>query len=326
MNVPPTEAIRVPVDQLRGLSAALLRQAGMSDSDAVLITDLLIDTDLRGVLSHGTRTLAGYIRALRTGRLNPSPQVRVVREEPATAVVDGDGGLGHPAATRATALAVAKASAVGVGAATARNHGHFGSAGKYTRMVMRHNCAGFCVSGHTMQGFPTDGRYWNPLGNPPMSFSFPAGAESPMILDMGTSFFEPADFAVIFPQAPAAFFKSIGLVAVANLMAGVMAGMMAPEFRTANRRYPDAMYGTFILAVDIGRFVAVEDFKAEVDRTMRDLHTLPPFPGYERYDLPGGLEWQREDAWATEGIPLGREHQHALEQIADELEIPVPWR
>lgn len=105
-----------------------------------------------------------------------------------------------------------------------------------------------------------------------------------------------------------------------------MAGMMGSEFRVENRRYASAGYGTFICALDIGRFVPIDAFKADVDRTMREIHTLPPFPGYERYDLPGGLEWDRERTWAVEGIPLSRDHQRELEEIADELYVPVPWR
>ena len=326
MNVPPVEAIRVPVDQLRELSIALFRRAGVPSQDAELITELLIDTDLRGVLSHGTRCVNGYVRSFLEGRLNPAPRIEVVRDEPTTGIVDGDGGLGHPAAARATELAIAKAKSTGIGALVSRNHGHFGGAGKYTRMAMRENCIGFCVSGHTMGGFAVDRPRWNPLGNPPMSFAFPAKAEAPLVLDMGTSFFESEDFPALFEQVPAAFFKSIGLVGVANLMGGVLAGMMLPEFQAENRRYASAGYGAFICVLEIERFMPVEAFRTEVDRTMREIHTLPPLPGYERYDLPGGLEWDREHAWAGEGIPLSPDHQRGLEEIADEFGIPVPWR
>jgi LDH2 family malate/lactate/ureidoglycolate dehydrogenase len=159
-----------------------------------------------------------------------------------------------------------------------------------------------------------------------MSFAFPAGTEAPMILDMGTSFFEPEHFPAFFEQAPAAFFKSIGLVAVANLLGGVMAGMMHADFLAENRRYAAAGYGAFIGVWDIGRFVPIEAFKAEVDRTMRDIHALPPLPGYERYELPGGPERERERTWAAAGIPLSRDHRASLEEIADRLEVAVPWK
>ncbi len=325
MNVPPTEFIRVPAEALRSLSAALFAAAGLPRPDAELISGLLVETDLRGVLSHGTRTINGYVRAFLEGRLNPVPRVRAVREDAVTAIVDGDGGLGHLAAARAAELAISRARSTGLGATVSRNHGHFGSAGKYTRMAMRHNCVGFCVSGHTMAGIPADPPQWNPLGCPPMSFAFPSGAEAPVILDMGTSFFGPDEYADLFERMPAPFFKSLGLVAVANLLSGVLGGMMAPQFRPANRRWQAAFYGAFILAVDIGRFAPVEEFKAEMDRTLQEIHTLPPLKGCARYELPGGLEWERERAWAIEGIPLGDEHRRSLEEIAGQLGVAVPW-
>ncbi|MCC7264677.1 MAG: Ldh family oxidoreductase [Candidatus Latescibacteria bacterium] len=326
MNLPPTEFIRVPADQLRALSRAVFEKVGVAGRDAELIAGLLVDTDLRGVFSHGTRCINGYARAFLGGQLNPTPRIEVVRDEPSTAVVDGDGGLGHVATVRATELAIAKAKANGVGAVVVRNHGHFGGAGKYTRMALRQGCAAFCVSGHTIEPNIPDQPQWNPIGNPPMSFAFPAGGEAPLVLDMGTSFFEPEHFPALFAQVPAAFFKSIGLVAVAQLFGGVMAGMMAAQFRPENRSYAAAGYGAFIAVVDVARFVPVEQFKAEVDHSMQRLHQLPPLPGYARYDLPGGLEWEQERRWAVEGIPLGREHQHSLEEIAGQLALAVPWK
>lgn len=326
MNVPPAESVRVPVDQLRKLSAALFVKAGVSRQDADLITDLLIDTDLRGVLSHGTLQANGYVRAFLEGQLNPTPQIQVIRDESTTAIVDGDGGLGHLAAARATEIAIAKAKEMGLGAAISRNHGHIGSAGKYTRMAVHQDCLSFCVSGHTMEGLKADGPPWNVIGNPPICFAFPSGTEAPLNLDMGTWFFEPEHFPAVFEQVPAAVFKSIGLVAVANWLGGIMAGMMLPESRPENRRYADAGAGAFILAVDIERFVPIDVFKTEADRTMREIHALPPLPGYERYDLPGGLERDRERTWAAEGIPLSETHQRRLEKIADELGVPVPWK
>ncbi|MBI2504677.1 MAG: Ldh family oxidoreductase, partial [Candidatus Latescibacteria bacterium] len=92
---------------------------------------------------HGTRCVSGYARAFLSGQLNPAPRIAVVRDEPNTAVVDGDGGLGHVATARAAELAIAKAKERGVGAVVVRNHGHFGGAGKYTRMALRQGCAAF---------------------------------------------------------------------------------------------------------------------------------------------------------------------------------------
>lgn len=328
MNIPPVAAMRISVDALRSLVSSLFRKVGVPDHDADLITDLLIDTDLRGVLSHGTSTTAGYIRGYLNGSLNTTPDVQVVRDDIATAVVDGDGGLGHPASFKAAELAIEKASHTGIAGVVSRNHGHFGSAGKYTRMAVRRDFLGFCVSGHVIgeAGGRPDTPQFNPLGNPPMSFAIPSGTETPLILDMGTSFFEPDDFKDLFDRIPAAFFKSLGLVGTALIMGGAMAGMMSQEFLKDNRAYAGAGYGAFICAIDINRFAPIEDFKTEMDRSMQYIQSLPPMPGQPRYDFPGGPERDRESTWASEGIPLGETHKQSLEAMAHELGVPIPWR
>ena len=326
LNVPPDEFISVSVDDLTMLTTKLFQRAGVPADDADLITKLLIDTDLRGVFSHGTRTANGYIRAFLEGRMNPKPQIHVLSDELTTAVVDGDGGLGHPAAYQATLLAVDKAKATGIGAATSRNHGHFGSAGKYARIALKQDCVGFCVSGHVVGGDPNHS-IWGSMGNPPMCFAIPGGSGAPLILDMGTIFFDRAEhFPALFEMAPAAFFKSIGLAAVSNLLSGVLGGTMLEGYSSADRRYPNASYGAFICAIDIARFVPIDAFKAEVDRIIQEIRQMQPFPGYDHANLPGGLEWDHEQLWAKEGIPLGKEHQRSLEEIATELSVPLPWK
>lgn len=325
MNVPPQQYQRVHIEDLRGLLQSLFAAAGAPDEDGRLITELLIDTDLRGVFSHGTVCVAKYARAMRAGQINPRPQVRVVDDQAATAVVDGDGGLGHLAAHRATELVVDKVGTVGLAAVVARNHAHFGGAGKYTRMIARKGCFGFCVSGHTLDPRPGRKGGWNFLGNPPMAFAFPHGKEAPLHLDMGTSWFEPEHFPEVYDRVPAAFFKSLGLIGVSTFLGGIMADMMQPRFQRESRTYAQAGLGTFVLAVDIQRFVSLEEFCEEADRTMRRLHELPALPGCERFELPGGPEWRREQDYAERGIPLGEEHRRTLEEIAAELDIPVPW-
>jgi L-2-hydroxycarboxylate dehydrogenase (NAD+) len=313
---PPSEAMRVPVQQLREFAVNALSCVGVPDVDATLIADLMIDTDLRGVLTHGTAQLNGYVRQYREGKLNPAPTVRVLRDDPATAVIDGGGGLGHMPARLAAEMAIAKARALGVGAVTTRNHGHYGSAGKYTRMAVRQNCAAFCASGHPINPNPTNSLQWNPMGDPPMSFAFPAGEEAPPTLDMSTSFFKPEQFETLFATMPAPFYRSVGLVMTSLMFGGLLAGTGLPEMSRENRVYSAADYGAFICVWDVERFLPVADFKAEVDRSIRAVQQLPPLPGNERYELPGGPEWRRERAWTTEGIPVGREHMRRLEEAA----------
>ena len=94
MNRPPEEFKRIPVEQLRAFAAACLKAAGMRADHADQLAELLTNGDLRGVRSHGTRTISGYCRALRDGNVNPRPDLKVLKETDTSVLVDGDGGLG----------------------------------------------------------------------------------------------------------------------------------------------------------------------------------------------------------------------------------------
>ena len=144
MNLVPKEFIRVMPDAIRGFISEAFQKAGTSETDAAHMAHLLVLTDLRGVFSHGTHQVPGYVGMMLDGKVNPRPNVRCINESPTTAVYDGDGGMGHFAAYHAAKAAVKKAKEMGLGAATSRNHFHFGSAGKYSRLALEADCAGFC--------------------------------------------------------------------------------------------------------------------------------------------------------------------------------------
>ena len=92
-NTPPKEGIRIPAPVLQNFIADLFQKAGTTQSDADLLADLLVATDLRGVHSHGTHQTPGYIRMMRDGRVNPRPNIKVASETTTARVYDGDGGM-----------------------------------------------------------------------------------------------------------------------------------------------------------------------------------------------------------------------------------------
>ena len=335
MNVPPTDFTPIMPDDLRDLVVALFTKADVSDVDATLIAHLLVATDLRGVFSHGTRQTSRYVRQFLNGELNPRPAVRVVGETETTATIDGDRGLGHIASHRAACLAVEKAKAHGLGAAVTRNHGHFGAAGKYSRMALDADCVGFAVSAclrHPAPGQPVS----SAAGSSPMSFAIPAGAEPPLVLDMACRPDRPRDdedLKEMFARMPSTFFKFLGLASISHVLGGIMAGITLLEGQDPGMGRGDvdgalirgANQGAFICAVDIARFMPIDTFKREMDEYVRMVRTLRPFPGYDRADLPGGLEWERAREWSSTGIPVSPGHRAGLEGIAGELGVDVPW-
>lgn len=333
MNVPPSSYIRVMPDDLHRFVSEVLQAYKVPEEDAELIAELMVDTDLRGVFSHGTATLAGYCRTYKNGAFNPKPAQQIIKDTPIITMIDGDGGLGHPATYLATMMSIKKAKVSELSMAVTRNHGHFGSAGKYVRLAVREGLICFCVSG-LLARMPEDKQTsaWAhyPLDNCPLSIGFPAENGYPVIADICSSVMDEWDvtserFQSIFSQMPAVVFRSFGLRAACNFLSAALGDMMKSEFSEENRTWANAYYGAFLWVLDPVAFVDPTAFKSEVDRTTELIGALQPLPGYERADLPGGPEYERERTYRESGIPLGDRHRENLETIGLEAGISVPW-
>ena len=177
----------VKADALHRQLVSVLAAWGMSASHAQTTADMMVETDLRGVDSHGISMLPTYDREVRAGRINMAPVFRTVREGPAFALLDADASLGHPVSVHAMNLAVDKCLASGVAAVTVRNSHHFGAAGCYARIAADRGVIGLVTSatrGVTM--VPTFAA--EPvMGTNPIAFAAPAGHHDPFLLDMATT-------------------------------------------------------------------------------------------------------------------------------------------
>ena len=324
MNTLPKKFIRVMPDKLQPFVIEVFERVGTSAEGAEFLADLLVRTDLRGVFSHGTCQLPGYIEKIRDGHVNPCPNVSVVDDSVSTAVVDGDGGLGHFAAYRAACIAVEKAKSIGLGAAVSRNHFHIGSAGKYSRLALESECVGFVVSAHRVRHAP-ESSILNASQASPMSFAIPSGREAPIVVDMANSISSDEPIESLFPRIPATFFKNLGLGMVCHALGGFMAGIWLFDNPGDSSIWEASDQGAFVMAIDVSRFIPATDFKRDIDQYLRALHETQPAPGYDRATLPGELEFEREREWRKYGIPIGTKHQDALSLVANRLGIPVPF-
>ena len=322
----PSDAVRVMPDPLREMAAAIFRRIGLPDADSKFIADCLVQVDLRGVFSHGTRQIRGYARLYQTGGLNPRPNIRVLRETPISAYLDGDGGIGYLVAARAAEMAIEKAGKAGIAIAGTRNNGHAGSMGIYARMALPHGLVTFCVAGGSGWQPPAepDANVWDAMKAPPMCFGIPSADGPPLVFDMNTSMFrgrEQVEEAM--RRFPDALIKSMGLKFVSTLIGGVLAGTVPVEERRGD--FHAAIRGFLIVAFSPDLFGDAEGFGREVARIIASSRALNPLPGFDTAEVPGSPEWQRERDWAREGIPLGTEHRGLLEEVAESLEVEAPW-
>ena len=177
----------VPADTIHRQISAVLAAWGMPADVVRTAADVMTDTDLAGIDSHGISMLMLYEEALGLEQLNPAPKPRVVRESPVTALVDGDGGLGHVAAVFGMELAIEKAKSAGVGIVSVRNSTHFGAAGYYAAMASARGLLGLVTC--TTRGNPVlPTRSAVPvLGTNPIAFAAPTRRNLPFLLDMSTS-------------------------------------------------------------------------------------------------------------------------------------------
>src|ERR1700674_1101473 len=179
--------MRVLPKQIRQLLGWVLRAWGMSVAHADTTADMMLETDLRGVDSHGISMLPTYDREFRSGRLNMRPIFKTIRDAAAIALIDADASLGHPVSTHAMNLAVDKCRASGVAVVSVFNSHHFGAAGCYSKIAADRGVIGMVTSGtRGVTMVPTFGA--EPvMGTNPIAFAAPAKRNSPFQLDMATT-------------------------------------------------------------------------------------------------------------------------------------------
>ncbi|HEV3238291.1 MAG TPA: Ldh family oxidoreductase [Gemmataceae bacterium] len=174
------------IERLREFTTKVFISVGVPEVDAALAADVLAVSDLRGIDSHGVARLHFYFDLLRHGQINPRPNVRLVRELPATATVDGDNGLGLVVAPKANEIAMDKAEAVGSAVVSVCNTNHFGIAGYYPLQALERGLIGWAMTNTTKLVAPLWGAE-RMLGTNPIAIAFPAGEEPPVVIDMATS-------------------------------------------------------------------------------------------------------------------------------------------
>ena len=175
-----------PIEHLREFSTRVFQHFGVPDEDAALAADVLAVSDLRGIDSHGVGRLHTYFDMLELGRINPTPDIKIVRESPSTATVDGDNGLGLVVGPRANEIAMDKAEQVGTGWVSVANTNHYGIAGWYVLEALKRDLIGWSMTNTTKLVQPLWGGERR-LGTTPISIAFPGMEEPPIVIDMASS-------------------------------------------------------------------------------------------------------------------------------------------
>lgn len=174
-------------DSIRRQILVLLKRWGLTEEDAAVTADVMVDTDLSGVDSHGISMVMMYDAMMRSGEINPTAIPSIVREGAAFAVLDANHGLGHPVAHRAMKLAMEKAKGSGIGCVSVFNSHHFGAAGYYVRLAAEERLMAVATTTTRQPAVVPTGAKAAVLGTNPLAFAAPGQDTATFVLDMSTS-------------------------------------------------------------------------------------------------------------------------------------------
>lgn len=160
---------------------------GVPREDAAICADVLLESDRRGIESHGcNRFKPIYIDRIKAGIQKPVTDILTLKEKAAVAVLDAQDGMGMVASWRAMEMAIDKARQCGVSFVAVRNSTHYGIAGYWSTMATKAGMIGITGTNARPSIAPTFG-VENMLGTNPLTIGFPTDEEFPFMLDCATS-------------------------------------------------------------------------------------------------------------------------------------------
>jgi len=350
--------VQISAERLGRQLAAILTAWGMPAEHIEVTVRVMLAADLRGIDSHGVATLSLYDDFRRSGKLTFNPEVKVVRESPVTALMDGGGGLGHFPGVKAMELAIKKCAATGVGVVAVRNSNHYGAAGIYALQAVERGFIGVSTTGVWRPGVvPTFGAA--PMfGTNPIAFAAPARRNPPFCLDMATSTVAigkvklaalhgkpiPAGWALD-DQGQAATdakeamkhmrmtplggtpemssHKGYGLGAMVEILSTILPG--ACFSATRPQKDPDAErynVGHFFLALDPQAFRGEGEFESDLDDMIDALHAMKRADAAQPVLAPGDPEQTHFTERTRNGIPVSEEMARDIRRIAESCGAP----
>ena len=342
---------RVEVARLREFIGAAFRSLAMPDDDAAAVAALMAEADLQGSDGHGVIRLPHYARRIRAGGLNLHPDIRVLKERPGMALIDGDNGMGHLVMTRAADLAIDKARGAGAAWVGTRMSNHAGPASLYARKPLAHDMLGLYFAVGNANHLPPWGGLDMLLSTNPIAVAIPSGKHAPIVLDMATTVAAygkvkaRAQRGEAMPEGwmidregkpltdprradegfllPIGGYKGYGLALVVGLLAGTLNGAaMGKDVIDFNHDDTSVTNtGQAIVAIDIAAFGDLDAFKERVDALIADLHGSHRMPNVERIWLPGEQSNAKRIEYARDGIPMTANLRQNLDRLADDLGI-----
>ncbi|MDQ6930978.1 MAG: Ldh family oxidoreductase [Candidatus Eremiobacteraeota bacterium] len=345
--------------ELKTYVRAVLEKVGVQASSAATVADVLVAADLRGIESHGVARLESYyVSRIRAGKLKADPNYNIVRETQTSVVYDADNGLGHPVGKMAMEKVIEKAQKHGSAFGAVRNSNHFGIAGYYAMLALPHDMIGMASTNSVRYGAPTFGKDIM-LGTNPLAYAIPADKEPPFVLDFATTTVPRGKLEVYQrkekelnagwaidaqghpTQSPAEALKGAllplggfgvdngghkgyGLGLLVDILCGVLSGGAFGNGLPLPSSGPQpGAISHWFGAFRVDGFRDVVQFRADMDKELRNFKESAKSPGADRIYVAGEIEHEKTLFNREHGVPVHHKVWDGLQKLGAELGIPL---
>ncbi|WP_334173846.1 Ldh family oxidoreductase [Pseudoxanthobacter sp.] len=353
--------MRVSIDGLASLYAAVARAHGADEDEAGLFSAGLLQADLRGHHTQGIGLLPYLDTLYEAGTMHFGRPLTVLNESVATAALDGHGGSGHVIGARAMEMAIAKAQAAGIGFVTVRGSGDYGMASGYAMQALPHGMIGLSMSTGPLLVAPWGGRDAYFCTNP-IAIAVPCGERDPIVIDMATSAGSMGnvvlaardgrrlgeksvvDSAGVYTDDPLRVIlnvmdresrmsgallpagpKGFGMVLMVEMLSALLSGERNwQDERPADPTGRAAYYAQTFIAVSVSRFQPEAAFAAAAERMADTLTAARPAAGFTAVRLPGGAAAATGRDYRANGIAVRAEEWAMVEALARRRDIALP--
>jgi ureidoglycolate dehydrogenase (NAD+) len=321
--------------ELRQLVTEIFTAHDLQVRDAEMMSDMMINANLRGVFGHGVLRVSNYINRLSAGGMKKHSEHKIVVETPSTAVIEGNDGFGAVVLAYGAELAREKADKNNIAMVVVRNTEHSGTLANWSLKIAQDDMIG--ITGTAAQPImPPVGGKSIAVGNNPFSVTIPCGDKNaPICVDMscgvvsGGRIFDlklkdmpmPEGWALdkdgnptIDPNLADIFLPFSGHKGYAIAVAVECLGSMLSggAFGTGHgHQYgklaePNRVH-TFFIAIKISAFRDLAGFKRDVDAYIETLHSAKKIDGVDKIWYPGEMEAAHQKKALAEGIELNEE-------------------
>ncbi|MCP1344463.1 MULTISPECIES: Ldh family oxidoreductase [unclassified Halomonas] len=350
---------RISYPALLDFVCQVLTSLGVPECEAELVSESLVDADLKGVHSHGVVRLPIYAERLRAGVINAKPNIKRKREQLGSCIVDGDNGLGHLVGHLAMEVAIDKARANSVPSFVAVEHSnHYGAAGYFVEQATRADMIGFSFTVGAINHMAPWGGREALLGNNPFAIGLPRmQGQPPVILDMACSVAArgkiivaarngeriPADWALDLQGRPTTdpIEALKGLVQpvggpkgyALTLVVGLLSTMLTSALFGSGLRHlyedleNEQNSGHLMGVLPINLFTAPEAFSERMSQVSYEIHNAEKASGVEEIYLPGEREHLSRERAIRDGVPLGTGVIEDLKACGRQhgAKLPIPY-